>query len=200
MIRHCALTLFAAGFLVSCASYTNIPYEPDTKPEQAEYKHDHIDVYPDDVRKDIDRYTNTPVAWVGVIRSTDAIEEDFGGKIRADSVFEHHYFDWQQDIGSGGLKLVVSPRGEGTFCSRWRLSKENDDATAYDAQKYAHPGKLAIVYGVPEAVKDDGTIVLRYRYVRILKQNHFTTNDINYGRLGDEPFRPIGAPNPATMK
>jgi hypothetical protein len=199
MIRHFALTLFAASFLASCASHSNVPYEPANKPEQCEYKRASINVYPDDVRKDIDRYTNTPVAWVGVIRSTDAIEEDYGGKIRADTIFEHHYFDWLEDEHSGDVKLVVSPRGEGLFSSRWRMSKEVVEASAHDAEKFAHSGKLAIVYGVPESVKDDGTIVLKYQYIRILNRHHFTTNDLNYGRLGEQSSDAIGAPHPGTQ-
>lgn len=191
MIRYTALTLFAASFLVSCAS-TNIPYEPATKPERIEFKNVRLDVYPDDVRRNLDRYTNTPVAWVGVIRATDATEEDFGGKIRADTVFEHHYFDWEEDKNLCGVKLRVSPRGEGLFSSRWSLRKEDNDANAYDAQKYAGRGKLAIVYGVPEAITADGAIVLKYRYLRILNRDHFDTNDFTYGRYD--------APKPGTQK
>lgn len=198
MIRYFALTLLAASFLASCASHSNALYEPASKPEECQYKLASINVYPDDVRRDIDRYTNTPIAWVGIIRSTDAVEEDFGGKIRADSVFEHHYFDWLDDQHSGG-KLVVSPRGEGFFASRWHMKKETIEATAYDAEKFAHPGKLAIVYGVPESVKDDGTIVLKYQYIRILGHHQFTTNDLNYGRLGEQAGNIIGAPHPGTQ-
>jgi hypothetical protein len=192
MMRHVALAVFAASCLVSCES--NAPYEPVNKPERIEYKNVRLDVYPDDVRKDPDKYTNTPVAWVGVIRGTDAQEEDYGGKIFADTVFEHHYFDWEQDTDMAGVNLLVSPRGEGPFCTRWHLRKTDNEASAYDAEKFAHKGKLAILYGVPESVKPDGTIVLKYLYVRILGRAHFSTNEIDYGRLGEEPYRPIGVP------
>ncbi|HEX3720720.1 MAG TPA: hypothetical protein VH595_22450 [Verrucomicrobiae bacterium] len=183
MIRILALSLLAAGCFISCVS-ENVLYEPATKPEQIEFKRARLDVFPEDVRKDIYRYTNTPVAWVGVIRSTDAIEEDFGGKIRTDTVFEQHYFDWMQETDGTHIKLHVSARGEGTFYTRWRLRKEDNDANAYDAQKFAHPGKLAIVYGVPQSIDDDGTIVLNYHYLRILDCSHFNTNEVDYGRWG----------------
>jgi hypothetical protein len=194
MIRYIALSLLAAGCLVSCVNQ-NVLYEPANKPEQREFKLSHLDVFPDDVRKDFDHYTNTPIAWVGIIRSTDAIEEDFGGKIRTDTVFEHHYYDWVVDTDTGRIKLHVSPRGEGTFYARWHLKKKDNDANAYDAQKFAHPGKLAIVYGVPESMEDDGTIVLNYHYLRILDHDNFSTNDFDYGRWGPGLF-PGNAPRP----
>ena len=64
---------------------------------------------------------------------------------------------------------------------------------------YAAPGKLAIVYGTPESVDEDGTIVLRYHYTRILDVERFTTNELDYGRVG-EPFRPVGARPKAAAK
>jgi len=134
------------------------------------------------------------VAWVGVIRSTDAQEDDFGGKISAETIFEHHYFDWEQDTDAAGVNLLVSPRGEGSFSCHWKMRKRNNDASAYDAEKFAYAGKLAIVYGVPESVNADGTVVLKYCYLRILDRGHFSTNEIDYGRLGLEPYRPIGVP------
>jgi hypothetical protein len=149
-------------------------------------------VYPDDVRKDLAQYTNTPVAWVGVIRSTDAQEREFDGKIAAETVFEHHYYDWEQNSDLSGANLLVSPRGEGAFTCNWQLRKLNSDSSAYGAEQFARRGKLAIVYGVPESVTADGTVVLKYAYLRILDRGHFVTNYLDYGRLGVEPFHPTG--------
>ena len=188
-MRHVVLAVFAAGLFVSCES--DAPYEPASKPEQIQFKRVRLDVYPEDVRKDLAHYTNTPVAWVGVIRGTKAEEDDFGGKISADSSFDHHYFDWEHDTDAAGVNLLVSPRGEGTFSCHWQLQKKDNEASAYDAEKFAHAGNLAIVYGVPESVKDDGTVVLRYCYLRVLGPGHFNTNELNYGRLGLEPYRPM---------
>jgi hypothetical protein len=190
MMRHVALAVFAASFLVSCESHA--PYEAANKPEQIEFKRARLEVYPDDVRKDFAQYTNTPVAWVGVIRSTEAEENDFGGGISAYTVFEHHYFDFQQNTDAAGVNLWVSPRGEGSFTCQWRLLKTDNDASGYDAEKFARAGKLAIVYGVPESVKPDGTVVLRYSYLRILGRSHFNTNALDYGRLGEELSRHMG--------
>src|ERR1700733_2700745 len=109
-----------------------------------------------------------------------------------DTVFEHHYFHWLQDEREGGVRLLISPRGEGHFRMRWSMSRKDPDASETDAMNYAAPGKLAIVYATPVSVDADGTILLRYRYIRILDPAQFTTNDLDYGRLG-ESFHAIDA-------
>ena len=89
-----------------------------------------------------------------------------------------------QNNNGHGVTLFVSPRGEGLFRAKWRMDKVGRDATAASAEKYAGPGKLALVYGVPEKVNADGTVVLKYRYLRILGADQFSTNQFDYGRFG----------------
>lgn len=197
MKPYLLLTVLAAASLVSCTS--NVPYRPVTKSEKIEFRNDRLDVYPDDVRQDIARYSKLRVAWAGIIVSNDATEHDDSSRIQMDTVFEHRYFDWEQDDSGSGVRLLISPRGEGFFRMRWHVKEEDMDATYKDAMKYARPGKLAIVYGSPESVTDDGTIIMRYHYIRILGPAHFTANELDYGRLGSGPFRPVDAKlNPVT--
>jgi hypothetical protein len=199
MTRIFVLAFFALNILVSCASHTcgvsNVPYQPATKPEKIEFARDRLDVFPDDVRKDPATHTNVTVMWAGIIRSTEAFEENSSSKIVADTVFEHHYFDWVQDGKGRGTKLSVSPRGEGLFCAKWHMDKIGDASCAESAEKYAGPGKLAIVYGIPEQVDTNGTVVLKYRYLRIFDTDHFTTNEVDYGRLGDHMCALTNAPS-----
>lgn len=189
MIRTFVLAVMAFSVFAACATHhDNKPYQPATEPEQIEFAHDRLDVYPDDVRKNPDAYTNTPLVWAGIIRSSDAAEEDVGNKIAVNTVFEQHYFDWVQNgRWPHGIKLSLSARGEGLFRTQWKLNRTRIEGNAVAANKYAAPGKLAIVYGVPEKVEPDGTVVLKYRYLRIVDPDHFTTNEFDYGRLG-EPF------------
>lgn len=193
-----ALPLLAVTGLVSC---THVPpsltYQPVTKPEEIEFCKDTPTVYPDQVRQHLSLYTNTPVIWVGIIRSTDAQEEDTSSKIRLDTVFEHHYFDWRQQGDEKDLTLRVSGRGEGRFRARWYVHRttkymDSDEVEAGDAEKFAGPGKLAVFYGVPQSVDPDGTIVLKYHYVRLLPQKDYTTNGIDYGRV-ISTFRPLAS-------
>ena len=194
--QHYMIRIFVAAFsaltvLVSCvckgpngSPVGNESYQPVTKPEKIEFARGRLDVYPDDVRKDPATCVGVRVVWAGIIRSTDAREEDEGGRIVADTVFEHHYFNGVQNNNGHGVTLFVSPRGEGLFRAKWHMDKVGKDATAASAEKYAGPGKLALVYGVPEKVNADGTVVLKYRYLRILGADQFSTNQFDYGRFG----------------
>jgi hypothetical protein len=174
---------------------SNAPYRPADKPENIEYGRDTLDAYPADVRTNLDAYSNTGVAWAGIIQNT-VIEPGAGGVIHATSTLDHHYFDWQENCDIDGVHLRLSPRGEGPFRVKWEMAKTDEDSTIEDAAKYAAPGNLAIVYGVPERV-EDGVVVLHYRYLRVLDPSHFSTNVFDYSRFG-EPVTyidPPGKPN-----
>ena len=213
MNRTLILAVFFGVIAVSCsttssrktgtsaatvAASTAEPYLPATKAEKYEFSNDRVDLYPDDYRKDPGTDAGITVAWAGIIKSTDANERDNGSQIFADTVFEHHYFDWVQEKGAHGMELSVSPRGEGLFKMRWLMDKTGNDSSAYTAEDYAAPGKLAIVYGVPVKIEADGTIVMHYKYLRVVDQDHFNTNEFDYGRLG-EPFHTLHPASPMAM-
>jgi hypothetical protein len=188
MLRPLALTIIAGTVLVSCQS--EMVYYPDSTPEKEQLELAQLTVYPDDVRANLDHYTNTLVAWTGIIRGTDAIEGETGGHIYSETVFEHHYFDWQEDRTAEGSKLLLSPAGEGRFRCELRLRKATLDASGYDAEKYTGRGKLAVLYGMPKSVDADGTVVLGYHYIRVFGRDQYNTNELEYGRLGT-PIHPV---------
>ncbi len=195
MNRLIALLLAAAPFLCSCAS--NVVYRAGSGPERAEMKRDMLDVYPGDIRRNPELYTHAGVGWAGIITRTEAAAGP-DGLIHAVTTFEHHYFDWEEDHRLGDIQLHLSPRGEGLFRTEWVLRRNDPAAGSAAAEDYASPGKLAIVYGVPEKV-DNGTVVLRYRFLRVVEAADYNTNKFDYGRFG-EPIRyvdhPPGQPKP----
>jgi hypothetical protein len=166
-------------------------YRPASRPEKAEMRKDPLDVYPADFRQHPELLTNTGVGWAGIILRTEA-HTGPDGLIHAVTTFEHHYFDWQEDRRFGHIQLHLSPRGEGLFRTEWVLRRNDKEAGGEEAEKFAGPGKLAIVYGVPDKV-EDGTVVLRYRFLRVVDAQDYNTNKFDYGRLG-EPFRYIDNP------
>jgi len=194
MNRLIVLLLAAAPLLFGCA--TNVNYRAANKPEGTEIKKDSLNVYPGDVRRNLELYTNDGVGWAGIIVRTEA-KMGADGLIHAVTTFEHHYFDWLEDRGFGGAQLNVSPRGEGLFRTDWVLRGNGPEAGTEAAESFASPGKLALVYGVPEKV-EDGTVVLRYRYLRVVDEDDYNTNRFDYGRFG-EPFRSVDNP-PAKPK
>jgi hypothetical protein len=187
--------VLAAGLLTACAY--NASYQPASRPEKMEFGNDHRDVYPEDVRTDPALYAKVRVAWAGIIVSNEVADEDSGDKISMDTVFDHHYFDWQVNDGAGCKQPLISPRGEGRFRMHWKLDRIVSDSSGADAMKYALPGNVAVVYGTPESVDDDGTIVMHYRYVRIFGPEHFKGKYLDYGRIG-ESFHPVEITAPGT--
>ena len=165
----------------------NTPYKPASAAEKIEFKHDTLDVYPAEVRENLDKYTGTPVAWAGIIQKSTANFSKHDGYTVINSTLEHHYFDWQEDHNDQGLKLLVSPRGEGQFKVTWLVENTEGAVGPDQAVDFAEPGKLAIVYGTPMGVDDTGAVILKYRYIRLIKSKHYTTNEFDYGRIG-EPF------------
>jgi hypothetical protein len=189
MNRLIVLLLGAAPLLCACSS--NVIYRAASKPESTEMNKDMLDVYPGDIRRNLDLYTNAGVGWAGIILRTDAAT-GADGLIHAVTTFEHHYFDWEQDRRFGKMQLNLSPRGEGLFRTDWVLRRKEAGAGQEAAESFASPGKLAIVYGVPEKV-ENGTVVLRYRFLRVVDGDNYKTNIFDYGRFG-EPFHYIDNP------
>jgi len=174
-------TLGAAALVAGCSSYP--AYRPQTAPEKIEFRHDSLEVYPEDVRKDPAKFAGIRVAWAGIIQQSDVAECN-GDMFCIHTVFQHHYFDFQENGGMSGPRYSVSRRGEGLFKTEWVVRKINSNATPDQVQKYAAPGKLAIVYGVPTGVDENGEIQLRYRYLRLVDQDDYTLYNFDYGRLG----------------
>ncbi len=195
MNHKIVLTLMAAGLLTSCAY--NAAYTPADRPERMEFGNNHKNVYPEDVRKDPGYYTKVRVAWAGVVVTNEAAEDETGDKITMNTVFEHHYFNWEVDDHAGCKRLLISPRGEGRFRMHWKMDRKVADASSADALQYAVPGSVAVIYGTPETVDEDGTIIMHYRYIRIFGPTHFTGKYMDYGRVG-EPYRVMDATAPGT--
>lgn len=191
MNRIAALLLAVLPCLFACTS--TVVYRPADKPDAAEFDRDLVDVYPGDIRQDPNLYTNVGVGWAGIIKSCKPVVQP-DGTIHAVTTLEHRYYDWQQQTGLCGGGLSVSPRGEGLFQTDAVFRRNEPGAGVAAVQKSLAPGSLAIVYGVPETVAD-GTVVLKYRYIRVFAPGDFSISDFDYGRFGD-PVRYLGDLSP----
>ena len=154
-------------------------YQPISDWEQTEFDKARRDVYPDDVRENLEQYESTVVAWPGIILEStiEEREED----IEVTFVLEHHYYDWLEDYSVQREKIFLSPRGEGLFKTSWLLKKDADLAEIREA---SGPGNLAIVYGIPERMDADA-VVVKSTYVRAIDEQWYTTEMLDYGRSGE---------------
>lgn len=150
-------------------------YEAVSPRERAEMDRARRDVYPDDVRRDLESH-RVEVAWAGLLR-----EAVFRGAPEHDMTLtiEHHYFDWIDDHSARPEHFLLSPRGEGLVRCSWPV----DPSWDLDAMRaVSPPGTMIVVYGTPERV--DGAIVDlgRAAYVRSIPAEVATTTVLDYGR------------------
>jgi len=153
-------------------------YQPCSEWEIEEYKKANVYVFPDDIRDSLNKYRDTVVAWPGIIQAHNfAPYED---RVDLELVLEHHYYDWLEDFSIQREKIFLSPRGEGLFYAIWPLKKDVD---IEEFDKSVLNGDLVIVYGYPDTIFSDSTIMVRSTYIRSFLENYFRTDIMDYGRV-----------------
>jgi hypothetical protein len=171
--------------LHGCVPHTRA-YRPVSTLEQQAFDRADRNVFPEDVRHAMARYSGTMLAWAGVIVSSEFVEER--DQVEIKFLLEHHYYSWIEDFSVQRERVFLSPRGEGRFRTKWIVRK---DAEAM--RSAARPGTLLIVYGTPEQIADDGSISLRAAYIRGIDAQWYRTDVMDYGRPG-EPVRLLKVP------
>lgn len=185
---------FIVAFLLLTVPLTGCPapgskvYKGFSPVEQGHLSNARRDVFPNDVRENLERYRMTKVAWPGFIRDARWMEKD--GGFQTTFVLEHHYYDWIVDYSIQKEKLFISPRGEGNFSTVCPAQKEQEEQTL------TATGNLLIVYGTPEK-DEDGMPYLTCDYARFIKKEWIRTDVMDYGRP-NEPVRFINIPGPSS--
>jgi hypothetical protein len=136
------------------------------------------DVFPNDVRQKPDGFTNTLVAWTGVIGNIEYLP-DPPRMVRFYAV--HHYFDWVEDISIQRERFFLSPRGEGAFAVQW-IAQTPDD------QKFVNQfavGDMLIAYGDPAVVRSNYIALNPAQNIRAIKPQWYRTDILDYGRPGE---------------
>ena len=157
-------------------------YQGLSAPEEQHLQSANKEIYPNDVRADLQKYQSTKVAWPGIV--TEATVTEKAGRVEIRFSVEHHYYDWILDYSIQQEKIFLSPRGEGLFTTVCIVKP--DTAQLRQFQSDTAPGNLLIVYGRPENV-DEGVILLTCNFIRLFPKEWFRTDIFDYGRRG-EPF------------
>ena len=163
-----ALALFLTLLTTGCVKH----YRPLSEKEETEFNQANFAIYPDDVRRRINRYSNQEVAWAGIILESHFVEHE--EYTEAVFLVEHHYYDWIEE--SLPPHMWLSPRGEGKFKTSWLLQKNCEGTKQLGA-----PGNLLIAYGFPDHMEENA-VVLKSNYIRGVQKKFFTTQMIDYGR------------------
>jgi hypothetical protein len=153
-------------------------YQPVSQWENQFYQIINKNVWPDDVRENIELYKNTLVGWVGIIKKfiTDENNDEYN---IIGFYIKHHFFDWIEDFGMGNKPIRLSPDGEGYFVCYYYVKKD------FDINELTKDviGDCIINYGNPTEI-DDGVIILSTEYLRIIPKIYVDPDWIKYGRNG----------------
>lgn len=150
-----------------------------------------VDVFPDDVRAEPARHSETLVAWSGILRSASWLSD---ARPTARFRVEHHYWDWIQDLSIQKEWAFLSPRGEGNI----RCDKSSTRSKPGDSLPPL--GSMAIVYGFPQSIDgDSGDVILRCEMISFVDERYYRTDIWDYGRAylleGDQSdFRMLRVP------
>lgn len=155
-------------------------YSPVSDWEARELQNASRNIYPNHVKKEISEYSDSVIVWPGIILDSETITHD--DKVELKFLVEHHYYNWLEDHGFQREKIFLSPRGEGNFKTSWYLKKGIDLSTL---KEMTSVGNMVIVYGYPEGIESDSTIVIKSRYIRGIRKKWFRTDILDYGRSGE---------------
>ena len=140
------------------------------------------DVFPNEVRQNPDAFTNTLVAWTGIITSIEYFTNRPTTVVRFTAA--HHYFDWIEDISVQRERFFMSPRGEGSFAVQ-SIAESLDDQRFVD--QFA-VGDMLVAYGYPTVIRTNFIGLNPSVNLRAIKPQWFRTDVLDYGRPG-EPSR-----------
>ena len=167
------LLIVTALFLSGCVAPYSSLYSPADPQEAIAFKNSDRKVFPNDVRKNIDEYLSTEVAWTGVLKRVKVLSNS--PKEIVKFTIEHHYWDWIEDHSIQKAVAFLSPRGEGMFSCIKSSRTQNTPIPPI--------GSMAIVYGYPIHVDPkSGEIVLKCKGISFTSKSWYSMKIWDYGR------------------
>jgi hypothetical protein len=176
------ITVLTLIFLISgCTVY----YKPVSPWEEAAMNEASFDIFPNDVKNNIDAHKQSKIAWAGIVKSYEIDKST--SPYQVIYMLEHHYFSWA--IDGTTRKFWLSPRGEGVFIARWPFQEGWIEDTVRENIKI---NDLMVTYGIPKSITKENHIDLgEAYYMRLFPSQSYRTDVIDYGRPG-EPSKSIG--------
>lgn len=171
VLRAAFLVLIAVSFVACFVPHTK-RYEPKGDQETQLFPKARRDVYPEDVRKDLNAFDREVLLWTGIVKSVGP-EQD-GQRLRMR--IEHHYWDWLEDYSVQREIAFLSPRGEGMFACDFRPNAN------LQHEEVARVEDMAIIYGTPHEIANDGMILMACPYYKTLRRELYATDVFSYGR------------------
>jgi len=181
--------LIALVFSQGCFAPSAGLYRPASEEEYALFARARRDITPDSIRSGSESPAPDLVVWAGILQS---LEPGSDPSSEVTVRVEHHYWDWVIDYGTQSTKILLSPGGEGVF--EFQLT----GAGAEWLRDHAQIGDFTIVYGVPQDVRPDGVIQLRYVHSLGMPKSRYSLDVWDYD--GDFALRGRGSPRQVRLQ
>ena len=152
-------------------------YKPNSQSEENVYQIIDKNIWPNDVRENIEIYKNNLIGWTGIIEKAIVLDENGEDYWIIELFVRHHYYDWIEDFGIGNKPIRLSPDGEGYFICYSFISRNAD----IEKVTIETIGDFVINYGRPVMVKENA-IILSTEYLRHISKVYVNTNWLNYYR------------------
>lgn len=172
--------LFLPLILCACPGFgaSSRLYAPSTDQERQLFSSARRNIFPDDVRQDVDAHRTTLVAWTGIMKSARWLDRE---QSTAEFLIEHHYWDWVEDHSIQPEVAFLSPRGEGLFSCIKPFVKPSIQSEVVNP--LPPPESMAVAYGYPEVVHAQSEIVeLRCVGISAAPAEWYGTDIWDYGR------------------
>lgn len=177
--------ILVAVVLAGCPPHSKL-YRGFSEVEQEHFNKASREIFPNDVRTDLERYRSSKVAWPGFVTDAQWLAKGDGFEVKFK--IEHHYYDWILDYSIQKEKIFLSPRGEG------KLETSCPSKPGQESQVLGMVGHLVIIYGVPLNV-EQGVVSLTCDFASTINRKWVRTDAFDYGRPG-EPVKFLNVPGP----
>lgn len=152
-------------------------YQPMNDTENVYYININKNIWPDDVRSNIENYAEEFVGWAGIVQQY---------RIENNAVrftMTHHYYDWIEDFGYAKGPILLSPDGEGDIIGYYILRQ---DITEDQLNEFTKDllGDCIILYGFPNEIMENGEILMDTKYARRISKKNVDPEWRSYGRQG----------------
>jgi hypothetical protein len=143
-------------------------YQPASEEEKQIYLNINKNIWPDDVRQDIEKYKNMLVGWVGIIEKVTVDYSNNDHYILGIHI-KHYYYDWIEDFGVGYKPIKLSSEGEGyIFCNYYMKRDWDPEVIRILADDILDD--CAILYCSPLEIIEDGIVNVTVKYLRTIKE------------------------------
>jgi hypothetical protein len=155
-------------------------YQPSSEEERQFYINIDKDIWPDDVRQNVDQYKDVLIGWVGIIENV-AVDFNNDEYYILGINIKHYYYDWVEDFGVGNKPIKLSSEGEGYFYCNYYM-KRNWEENVIQILAENIIGQCAIVYGFPTGIMENGIVNVTVKHLRAIDEQFIDMNWMKYGR------------------